>query len=170
MVASFKFKMTSLVAAMVFFAAIGVGGLSLLIAESEMRHVIASQEMSLLTSASAHIESDLRAKQHVLTMLSEEARTRRLGLRHIQQLLEQHDALKSNFYNVVAFDNKGNLVASLGSTNVKKLNIANRPHFVETLSKQRGIISQPFTSALSGKPQQYLLPPSTFIDRVLQAN
>lgn len=83
---SFRFKITVLVTAMVLTAAIGVSSTSLLIAETEMREVIAKQEMSLLTSAAAYIETDLKSKQQLLKVLAEEARSHRIKLSGYQTL------------------------------------------------------------------------------------
>ncbi len=149
---SFRFKVTVLVTAMVFSAAIGVGAISLFIAESEMRNVIARQEMSLLSSASAHIETDLKAKRQLLLLLAEEAHIRKTSLSDIQGLLEEHAALRNDFFNVAAFDTDGTLIANLNDRLSKQINIAGRPHFLETIARGEGIISPPFRSPLSGKP------------------
>jgi len=63
---SFKFKISALVIALVLFAGIGAGGVSLLIAESELRQVIGRQELSLLTGAAAFIDNDLQDKHELL--------------------------------------------------------------------------------------------------------
>jgi hypothetical protein len=69
---SFKFKITTRVIALVLFAGIGAGGISLLIAESELRQVIARQELSLLTGAAVFIDNDLQNKRQLLKSLTEE--------------------------------------------------------------------------------------------------
>jgi diguanylate cyclase (GGDEF)-like protein len=156
---SFKFKITALVIALVLVAGIGAGGISLLIAESELRQVIARQELSLLTSAAALIDNDLQNKQQLLTALTEHVPGREPTLDQLQALFEAHGSLREQFFNVNAFDAKGNLVASLRDRYAKRINIAERPYFQETMRTREGVISAPFKSALSGRPVVVLTQP-----------
>lgn len=156
---SFKFKITTLIITLVLLAGIGAGGISLLIAESELRQVIARQELSLLTGAAAFIDNDLQNKRQLMKVLAEEINERGLTLDQIQQLLESHEALRDNFFNVNAFDVSGTLVASLRDRRAKRINIAARPYFHDTLSQQEGVISAPVRSTLSGRPVVILTQP-----------
>jgi diguanylate cyclase (GGDEF)-like protein len=156
---SFKFKITALVIALVLVSGIGTGGISLLIAESELRHVIARQELSLLNSAAALIDNDLQHKQQLLRSLTEQTPGRKLALDQLQELLEAHESLRDEFFNVNAFDTAGNLVASLRDRNAKRINIAERKYFQDTMASREGVISAPFKSALSGRPVVVLTQP-----------
>lgn len=149
---SFKFKISALIIALLLFAGIGAGGISLLIAETELRDVIARQELSLLTGAAAFIDNDLHNKRQLLRALGEEINDRGLPLTEIQDMLEAHETLRDTFFNVNAFDLSGNMVASLRDRNAKRINIADRPYFQQTLQQQEGLISAPIKSALSGQP------------------
>jgi diguanylate cyclase (GGDEF)-like protein len=149
---SFKFKITTLVIALVLFAGIGAGGISLLIAESELRQVIARQELSLLTGATVFIDNDLQNKRQLLKSLTEEVAARDLPLEQVQTLLESHETLRDEFFNVNAFDLSGHLVASLRDRRAKRINITERKYFQDTLRLQEGVISAPFKSTLSGQP------------------
>ncbi|WP_432379896.1 diguanylate cyclase domain-containing protein [Duganella sp. P38] len=149
---SFKFKISALVIGLLLFAGIGAGGVSLLIAESELRQVIAHQELSLLTGAAAFIDNDLQNKRQQLKALTEEISERGLPQERLQQLLESRESLRDNFFNVNVFDLSGKLVASLRDRNAKRINISGRQYFKDTLSLQEGVISPPFESALSGRP------------------
>lgn len=156
---SFKFKITALIIALVLVSGIGAGGISLLIAESELRQVIARQELSLLNSAAALIDEDLQNKQQLLRSLSERAPGQELALGQMQELLEAHASLRDEFFNVNVFDTAGNLVASLRDRNAKRINIAERQYFQDTLKGKDGVISAPFKSALSGRPVVVLTQP-----------
>jgi diguanylate cyclase (GGDEF)-like protein len=156
---SFKFKITALVIALVLVAGIGSGGISLLIAESELRQVIARQELSLLTSAAALIDNDLQNKQQLLNSLTEHSPGREPALDQMQALFEAHEALRDQFFNVTAFDASGNLVASLRDRNARRINISERRYFQDTLNSKEGVISAPFKSALSGRPVVVLTQP-----------
>ncbi|MTV39421.1 diguanylate cyclase [Duganella radicis] len=156
---SFKFKITTLVIALVLFAGIGAGGISLLIAESELRQVIARQELALLNGAAVFIDNDLQNKRQLLKSLTEEINERGLSLEHVQSQLEVHETLRDAFFNVNAFDIEGNLVASLRDRRAKRVNITERKYFQDTLRLQEGVISAPFKSSLSGQPVVVLTQP-----------
>jgi len=126
---SFKFKITALVIALVLVSGVGAGGISLLIAESELRQLIARQELSLLTSAAALIDNDLQNKQQLLRSLTERAPGQEPALDQMQDLMEAHASLREEFFNVNAFDLQGNLVASLRDRSTRRINIAERPYF-----------------------------------------
>lgn len=159
MLLSFKFKITSLVIALVLVAGIGAGGIALLIAESELRQVIARQELSLLTSAAAFIDSDIQDKRQLLRSLTEQMHGREVTLGEIQELVEAHETLREEFFNVSAFDASGTLVASLRDRNAKRINISDRKYFQDTLRLKEGVISAPFRSVLSGQPVVVLTQP-----------
>ncbi|KQX01093.1 diguanylate cyclase [Massilia sp. Root418] len=157
---SFKFKITLLVTAMVLIAGLGVGGVSLLIAESAMRQSIARQELTLLSSAAANVDRDIIAKRQLLKSLTEQVAGREPSLDDIQTLLEAHGSLRDEFFNVTAFDAEGNLVASLRDRRAKgTLNVAARQYFKDTLRTREGVTSAPFLSVLSGKPVVALTQP-----------
>ncbi|HEX8605790.1 MAG TPA: cache domain-containing protein, partial [Pseudoduganella sp.] len=149
---SFKFKVSVLVAAMVLIAAVGVCGISLLIAESQIQRMIARQEVSSLAGAAAYLDNDLRAKQELLRTIAEEALSRNLGRGDVQALLESHPNLRDAFSNVVSFDVRGDRVASLKNRNDKLINVSARSYFQETLRTRESVITAPFRSALSGRP------------------
>ncbi|MYM25120.1 diguanylate cyclase [Duganella sp. FT135W] len=156
---SFKFKITTLVIALVLFAGIGSGGISLLIAESELRQVIARLELSLLNGAAVFIDNDLQNKRQLLKSLTEEIAVHGVALGQVQGLLENHESLREAFFNVNAFDLDGNLVASLHDRRAKWVNIAERKYFQDTIRLQEGVISAPFKSTLSGQPVVVLTQP-----------
>lgn len=159
---SFKFKISALVTSMVVVVAVGVGGVSLLIADAEMRKVIARQELSLLNIAASSIENDLADKRQLLKSLTEQENERAIQPREIQSLLEAHNTLREEFFNVTAFDVHGDLVASLRDRRTRgTLNIANRTYFRDTLRSRDGLVSQPFKSALSGRPVVVITQPVT---------
>jgi diguanylate cyclase (GGDEF)-like protein len=157
---SFKFKITLLVTAMVLIAGLGVGGVSLLIAESAMRQSIARQELTLLSSAAAYVDRDIIAKRQLLKSLTEQVAGGEPSLDDMQTLLEAHSSLRDEFFNVTAFDAEGNLVASLRDRRAKgTLNVAARQYFKDTLRTREGVTSAPFLSVLSGKPVVALTQP-----------
>lgn len=150
---SFKFKISALLVLMVMLATVLVGGVSLLVAEHEMRKVIASQEMSMLSSAAAYLDRDITSKQQLLRALAESLQAESATAPRIQGQLELRGALRDEFFNVTAFAADGKLVANLQDRRmIGKLNSKNRQYFRDTVAAQEGIVSQPFRSVLSGRP------------------
>nr|WP_315401431.1 sensor domain-containing diguanylate cyclase [uncultured Duganella sp.] len=149
---SFNFKIAGLVTAMVLLAALGASGVSLLVAETEMREGIARQQLSLLTSAAGHIDNDLKGKKLLLLSLMEEMRERGTAPAQVQGLLEARASLRGEFFNVTAFDASGKLIASLNSRNARRINVSARQYFKDTMAAREGVVSAPFVSALSGRP------------------
>jgi diguanylate cyclase (GGDEF)-like protein len=149
---SFKFKVTATVTLMVLIAATGVGGVSLLISEAEMRPVLAAQELSLLNSAAAYIDNDLQNKQKLLKSAIETRRGHDLKLDDIQEMLEAHNTLRDEFFNVSAFDMDGTIIANLNDRRRKgSINASTRKYFRDTLRLREGLVSEPFRSAMTNK-------------------
>ena len=151
---SFKFKMTVLVGVLVLCATGSVALTSLSVAQGQMASVIGNQQYALLTSAAAYIDEDLNAKKALLRVLAE-------GLpagvyehpQRMQAFIENHPTLREEFFNLVAFDATGKLIASMNDRRVVgKLNFATREYFIDTVKFREGVISRPFKSLLSGKP------------------
>lgn len=150
---SFKSKITALLALMVMIAAAGVAGVSLFVAEAEMRHVIARQEMAILTSAAAYLDRDIASKQQVLRVLADSLQANPATRRDLQAQLELRGALRDEFFNVSAFGSDGALIANLQDRRmVGKINSASREFFRDTLAAQESVVSRPFRSLLSGRP------------------
>lgn len=149
---SFKFKVTATVTLMVLIAATGVGGVSLLISEAEMRPVLAAQELSLLNSAAAYIDNDLQSKQKLLKSAIETRRGHALKLDDIQEMLEAHNTLRDEFFNVSAFDMNGTIIANLNDRRRKgSINASTRKYFQDTVRLREGLVSEPFRSAMTNK-------------------
>ncbi len=150
---TFKFKITALLVLMVMFATALIAGVSLLVAEQEMRQVIGAQEMSMLSSAAAYLDRDITSKQQVLRGLAESLQAEAAAPAKVQAQLELRGALREEFFNVTAYDADGKLVANLLDRRmIGKLNSKNRQYFRDTVAAQEGIVSEPFRSVLSGRP------------------
>ncbi|MGW8391894.1 diguanylate cyclase domain-containing protein [Pseudoduganella sp. HUAS MS19] len=150
---TFKFKIAALLVLMVMLASALVAGVSLLVAEQEMRKVIAAQEMSMLASAAAYLDRDITSKQQVLRLLAESMHAEPVAPSKVQAQLELRGALRDEFFNVTAYDPDGKLVANLQDRRmIGKLNSKNRQYFRDTVAAQEGIVSAPFRSVLSGRP------------------
>jgi len=153
--------MTLVVTALVFLSSVLVALVTLYLAERQMSRLVGEREYALLSSAAAHLEQDLAAKRTLLRATGEGARAAGIARGFaIQTYLEHYTTLREEFFNVVAFDADGNLVASLADRRqIGKLSAAQRTYFRDTVRLREGIVSQPFRSQLSGRPVVLLTEP-----------
>jgi len=160
-VASLKSRMTLVVTVLVFCSSILVALGALYLAERQMSQLVGEREYALLSSAAAHLEQDLAAKRTLLRAVGEGARAAGVGAgAGIQPYLERYTTLREEFFNVVAFDADGALVASLADRRqIGTLTAAGRPYFRDTVRLREGIVSQPFRSQLSQRPVVLLTEP-----------
>jgi diguanylate cyclase (GGDEF)-like protein len=151
---SFTFRMTCVVTLLVLIACFLVATLSQSVAERQMAGMIGDQQYALLTSTAESIDKNLDSKKMVLELVAQQlAALPRLDAQAIQKVFESHPPLREEFYNVVAFDPQGVLIANLSDrTMVDTIRVGNRPYFKDTLKDRDGVISAPFRSNLSGTP------------------
>ncbi|CUI03229.1 Signal transduction histidine kinase [Janthinobacterium sp. CG23_2] len=149
-----KFRLTVVVIGLVLLATSVLTFVSLYLAERQMRDVIGSQQVALLSSAAAYIDADLGARQSLLKTLREELG--RSGGRPeggLQAFLEAHANLRDEFFNVLVFDSAGTMLANMNDRRTNNtVNFAGRAYFTDTVAAREGVISKPFKSVLSGKP------------------
>ncbi len=152
--ATLKFRLTVLVIGLVLLATSALTFVSLHLAERQMRDVIGSQQVALLSSAAAYIDADLEARQTILKTLREElGRTDGKPRGGLQAFLETHAGLRDEFFNVLVLDSSGTMLANLNDRRTNdKINFSKRAYFTDTVAAREGVISRPFKSALSGKP------------------
>lgn len=150
---SFKFRMTIVVSLLVLLASGMVAISSIYTAERQLAQVIGEQQYALLTSAAAYIDKDLGSKNSLLKTISEQIAVDALAAPQlVQSIIEGHDSLRDEFFNVTVFDGDGNLIANLNDRrSIGKLNVSQRPYFQDTVRYKEGVISEPFKSALTGK-------------------
>ncbi|NHZ63185.1 sensor domain-containing diguanylate cyclase [Massilia genomosp. 1] len=152
--ATLKFRLTVLVIGLVLLATSVLTFVSLYLAERQMRDVIGSQQVALLSSAAAYIDADLEARQTLLKTLREElGRTDGKPDGGLQAFLEAHSGLRDEFFNVVLLDGGGTMLANMNDRRTNNtVNFGKRAYFTDTVAAREGVISRPFKSALSGKP------------------
>ncbi|NHZ81684.1 diguanylate cyclase [Massilia sp. CCM 8695] len=152
--ATLKFRLTVVVIGLVLLATSVLTFVSLYLAERQMRDVIGSQQVALLSSAAAYIDADLESRQSLLKTLREELG--RSGGRPpggLQAFLEAHTTLRDEFFNVLVLDHTGTMRANMNDRRTNDtINFGKRAYFTETVAAREGVISKPFKSVLSGKP------------------
>jgi diguanylate cyclase (GGDEF)-like protein len=149
-----KSRVTALLILLVFLAAGLVALASLAIAERKMRVVVGDQQQALLTSVAAYIDHDLDAKRMLLSSLVEQIDDDTLrDPRRLQAFLERRTTLRGAFFNVVAFDPDGKLIANVADRRtIGSINVAERAYFRDSVAAHEGLISAPLKSRLSGMP------------------
>ena len=149
-----KSRVTALLIVLVFVSTGLVALASLTIAERQMRVIVGDQQQALLTSVAAFIDQDLDAKRMLLAGLAEQLNEEaRHDPARLQDFIERRATLRSTFYNVVAFDPDGKLIANLNDRRaIGTINVAERDYFRDTIAAHEGLVSQPVKSRISGKP------------------
>ncbi|MDQ1919382.1 sensor domain-containing diguanylate cyclase [Massilia pseudoviolaceinigra] len=152
--ATLKFRLTVVVIGLVLLATSVLTFVSLYLAERQMRDVIGSQQVALLSSAAAYIDADLESRQTLLKTLREElGRSGGHPAGGLQAFLEAHATLREEFFNVLVFDSTGTMLANMNDRRTNNtMNFGKRAYFTDTVAAREGVISKPFKSALSGKP------------------
>ncbi|WP_332877900.1 GGDEF domain-containing protein [Massilia sp. S19_KUP03_FR1] len=137
----------------VLLAAALVAYVSLHLAERQMRAVVGDQQVSLLSSVASYIDEDLSSKKTLMASMGEQ-----LSLGDysaplaIQQFFEAHHSLRDEFFNMIALDATGNLIANLNDRRaIGGSNFGKREYFLDTVANREGVISAPFQSSLSKK-------------------
>ncbi|MFC5549177.1 diguanylate cyclase domain-containing protein [Massilia aerilata] len=151
---SLKFRITVVVAVSALLAASLVALASLAVTEQEMMHIVGDQQYTLLESVASNIDEDLESKRTMLKILAEalEAALIHDGAQ-LQEFLEKRGTLRDEFFNVVAFDPNGTVIASLADRRaIGTKGFQHREYFTRTVMAREGTTSEPFRSALSGKP------------------
>ncbi len=149
-----KWRITLVVVLLVVLAAALVTLVSLQLAARQMRAVVGDQQFAMLSSAAAYIDQDLQGKQAVLKVIGEQAaQGDYVAPMALQTFLEGYPSLREQFFNVVAFDARGDLIVNLRDRRqIGSANFSKRAYFNDTINNREGLISAPFRSTLSNKP------------------
>jgi diguanylate cyclase (GGDEF)-like protein/PAS domain S-box-containing protein len=149
-----KSRMTTVVILLVLAATTIVTTLALMLAERDMKAVIGAQQYAVLSSAAAYVDEQLEAKRALLSTLPEGLPP---GIHSdpaaLQALLLARPAVSAEFFNVVAFDRNGKMVATLRpELKEAAVDAIGRPYFDNTVRTRTGLVSAPFLSRMSGRP------------------
>ena len=153
-IGTLKSRIAVVVVFLVLLAAALVAYVSLQLGERHMRAVVGDQQFALLSSAAAYIDEDLASKKTLLMAMGEQLALGDYGAPSaIQLFLEEHASLRGEFFNVIALDATGKLIANLNNRRaIGTANFSKREYFIDTVSSHEGLISAPFRSALSNQP------------------
>lgn len=151
---SLKSRISVVMVFLVLLATALVTYVSLAIGERQMRAEVGKQQFALLSSAAAYVDADLDSKKTLLMAIGEDlALADYSAPLAIQHFLEAHASLRGEFFNVIALDAQGRLVANLNDRRaIGTANFSKRDYFIDTTRSREGVISAPFKSALSQQP------------------
>lgn len=156
-----KVRMATVVILLVLGATTLVTTAALLLAERDMKSVIGSQQYAVISTAAAYVDQQLDNKRAILATLPEGlAPGAHAEPDAMQKLLESRPVARGEFFNIVAFDRGGKLVATLRPDfNETRISASTRPYFEDTIKTRKGLVSEPFLSRLSGRPVVVLTQP-----------
>src|SRR5450830_204298 len=162
-VLSFKSRIALVMALLVFFTVGVVTATSLLLAKREMRGVLGAEQYATLSGAAAYVDNDFDGKKALLRVVAEAVPQDILDHpERVQQLLEHNTTLREEFFNVIAIDAEGDIIASLAARlEGDPVNVRQRDYFRDTVNYREGVVSAPFKSRLSGKPVVLVTQPVT---------
>lgn len=149
-----KTRMTVVVVILVMLSAALVAYVALQLAERQMRRIVGDQQYQLLSSAAAYIDEDLASKKTLLISVGEHLASDNFSApMAVQRFLESHGSLREEFFNVLALDAQGNMIANLNDRRlIGTANFKQRDYFSDTIKSREGLISAPFKSVLSKLP------------------
>jgi diguanylate cyclase (GGDEF)-like protein len=137
----------------VLLACVLVAGLSLDIAEREMRATIGAQQFDILSAAAADLEADIARKKSILRTVADGFDATQASCSEAQGALQRYNTLYEQFGNVVAFDDTGLLTANLRDRRfIGAERYPTRSYFADTMRTREGVLSAPFVSSLSNQP------------------
>lgn len=153
-IGTLKSRLTVVVGFLVLLAAALVAYVSLQLGERQMRAVVGDQQFALLSSAAAYIDEDLASKKTLMMSMGEQLTLGDYSAPSaIQHFLEARASFRDEFFNVIALDKTGNLIANLNDRRaIGGSNFSKRDYFIDTVRDREGVISAPFRSALSKRP------------------
>lgn len=151
---SLKSRISVVMVFLVLLATALVTYVSLEIGERQMRAEVGKQQFALLSSAAAYVDADLDSKKTLLMAIGEDLTLADYSAPlAIQQFMEAHASLRGEFFNVIALDAQGRLLANLNDRRaIGSANFSKRDYFIDTIRSREGVISSPFKSALSQQP------------------
>ena len=149
-----KFRMTAVVVLLVLAATVIVASLALMLAERDMKSVIGDQQYALLSSAAAHIDSQLTTKRTLLATLADAMPPElKDDPRRLHAFFSQYPSARKEFLNLLIFDRSGRLrVTTAAGIATVLQDPARRQFYEQALAARHSLVSPPFYSPVSQVP------------------
>lgn len=154
-------RLTLSVMLIALLSTLGVAAGAFFYIRNNTLEVIASDQMQRTVAIAEAIDQKFISRRVLLKAFAESLEAQQLrGTAQLQPFLLRHTALVEVFDNVAVLDRTGDLVANyLGLEALGKLNLADRPYFIETLASDKGVISQPVRNRSRGVAQVLMTQP-----------
>ncbi len=154
-------RLTLSVMLIALVSTLGVAAVAFFYVKANTLNVISSDQMQRTVAVADTIDQKFISRRVLLKTFAESLEAQQIhGTAQIQSFLLRHTGLKQVFDNVALFDRSGRLVANFeGLDAIDKLNISDRPYFIETLASGRGVISQPIRNRTRGVAQVLMTQP-----------
>ncbi|MFJ1472169.1 diguanylate cyclase [Massilia orientalis] len=147
-------RLTAALTLLVLLTCALVAGWSLHVAKREMVATIGTQQFDLLSASAAYLDADVVHMQALLrTVIDGLAGGAPGACGRAQPSIERHTVLRNEFFNVTVFDATGLLIGDMRNpARIGTKALGSRPYFQDTMRSRKGLISEPFVSALSNRP------------------
>jgi len=158
---SLRNRLTISVVLIALISTLGVVGAAFYYVRTSALEEIARDQMQRTETIAEAIDQKFVGRRIVLKSFANSLATLQLrGTAQLQPFLQGHPALKDAFENITVIDPSGLAVANFyGPEPIGRLNVSDRPYFIETLATGRGVISQPIRNRISGAPQVVMTEP-----------
>jgi diguanylate cyclase (GGDEF)-like protein/PAS domain S-box-containing protein len=134
---------------------------ALFFVKRSMKETIATEQFDRLSAIGSAIDQKFLSRRTLLKTFGDSVEAQHFSdSAPLQGFLEQHHSLKEAFDNVAFLDHTGKLVANLNGTKpIGRVNVSDRPYFIDTVASKRGVISQPIRNRVNGIAQVVMTEP-----------
>ncbi|KLN56467.1 putative diguanylate cyclase YegE [Variovorax paradoxus] len=143
------------VAAVVLAATFAIATVALHLVKTSMKASIESEAFARLSAIANTVGQKFVSRRTLLETFADSVASNEFpDAPALQAFLERHPSLRKAFSNVAFFTADGDLIASLsGAQQLGRVNIKDRPYFLQTIASQAGVVSEPYLNRLSGLAQ-----------------
>ena len=153
---SLRVRLSIGVIAIVLATTVGLATSALFFVKRHMQESIAQEQFARISALADAVDQKFISRRILLRNFSASVQTHRFAdSSGLQAFLVAHEkSLRESFDNVAFLDLEGDVVANLnGASRIGKVNVADRPYFIDTVARGAGVISQPYRNRVSKQPQ-----------------
>jgi diguanylate cyclase (GGDEF)-like protein/PAS domain S-box-containing protein len=134
---------------------------ALFFVKRNMKETITTAQFDRLSAIGSAIDQKFISRRILLKTFGDSVEAQHFSdSAPLQGFLEQHHSLKEAFDNVAFLDQTGKLVANLNGTKpIGRVNVSDRPYFIDTVAGKTGVISQPIRNRVNGMAQVVMTEP-----------
>jgi diguanylate cyclase (GGDEF)-like protein/PAS domain S-box-containing protein len=157
---SLKTKVTLIVTASVMALLVLVSALEMYRVKADLKELLGSQQMTLVSRVADEIDEKLRSAHAVLIGIARMVPPEIAGDRaQLKKSLEKSSGFQLLFDNLLVFSPAGVTLVDLGKSGLEGASVADREFFRMVMSERKPYISQPFLGRNSKRPYVVLAAP-----------